>query len=215
MMHKLPFKIFLLIGFVLTGILLHHLGVFDWYRFIDVSESWADRWWFPLVVIFAKIVLYTFALPGSALYCVAGILYPPIEATLIIVIGGVVGAVFAFIFSQRISSEATRKIKTSRSFAFMQRHSDFATLCAIRLLPTFPHSVLNYGSGMVHVPYYRFVLSTLIGFSVKGYLYASTIRSAARANEIEEIVSLGTMLPLILLSLLFILAKILRKKFLR
>lgn len=212
-MRKIPLRTIFLIGLIVTGIILHQAGVFDWYQFLGIAESYAHDWWFPLIIILSKIILYAFALPGSALYWVAGVLYPPLEATLMIVIGGVAGALAAFIFSQRMSSEVTHKIEASRFFAFMRRHSDFATLCALRSLPTFPHSVINYGSGMIRVPQWRFVISTLIGFSVKGYLYASAIRNAATADEVADFVSLETMLPLTILFLLFIAAKIWQGKF--
>jgi uncharacterized membrane protein YdjX (TVP38/TMEM64 family) len=145
----------------------------------------------------------------------AGVLYHPLEATLIIAIGGVAGGVTAFAFSQKVFPEVMGKIRTSRFFSFIQTHSDFATLCAIRILPTFPHSVINFGSGMINVPPHRFIISTVIGFSVKGYLYASAIRNAATADGIADLVSVETTLPLVLIVLLFIVAKIFQRKYLR
>jgi uncharacterized membrane protein YdjX (TVP38/TMEM64 family) len=199
---------------MIAGIILQRLGVFDGYQLHRIAESYAYLWWFPLMIILAKIILYTFGLPGSALCWIAGVLYHPLEATLIIAAGGVAGGVIAFTFSRRMFPEVRGKIETSRFYSFIQTHSDFTTLCAIRILPTFPHSVINFGSGMIHVPPHRFIISTVIGFSVKGYLYASSIRNAATADEIADLVSVETALPLILIVLLFMIAKIFQKKYL-
>lgn len=209
------FKTFLLIGLILSGLLLHHGGLVDKDRIIRIADLWADRGWFPLMVIALKIVLYTFALPGSSLYWVAGILYPPVKATFVIVMGGVIGAITAFALARRMSGGATGKIGASRFLPFLRTHSDFATLCAIRLLPAFPHSVINYGSALIGIPLHRFVLSTLIGFSVKGYLYASAIFNTVKADRLKDITSPETMIPLILLSLLFLFAKIWQRRFFR
>jgi len=213
LIRKIPLQVILLIGLIITGIILQWLGVFDWYQLLNIAESYAHLWWFPFMIILAKTILYTFGLPGSVLYWIAGVLYHPLEATLIIAIGGVAGGVTAFTFSQRMLPEVMYKVKTSRFFSLMQRHSDFTTLCAIRILPTFPHSVINFGSGMIHVPPHRFIISTVIGFSVKGYLYASSIRNAVTADEIADLVSVETTLPLIIIALLFIVAKIFQRKY--
>lgn len=165
------------------------------------------------MVIALKIVLYAFALPGYFLYWVAGIHYPPVKATLVIVMGGVIGAVTAF--ARRMSGDATRKIGTSRFLSYLKTHSDFGTLCAIRLLPAFPHSVINYGSALIGVPLHRFVLSTLIGFSVNGYLYASAIWNTIKADNLKDITSSETMIPIVLLSLLFLFARIWHQRLFR
>jgi len=214
-MRKIPFKAILLVGLIVLGIALKRLGIFDWYPYLHLAESYAHHWWFPLAIVLAKTILYTFALPGSIFYWVAGLVYPPLKATLIITLGGVTGAIAAFAFSQRMASGSMNKIGTSRFFRFIQGHSDFITLCAIRTLPTFPHSVINYGSGILHVPWRRFIFSTTIGFGVKGYLYASTIRHAALADEMSDCVSMETMLPFMILVLLFIAAKIFQRKYLQ
>ena len=88
---------------MIAGIILQRLGVFDWYQLLNIAESYAHLWWFPFIIILAKIILYTFGLPGSALCWIAGVLYHPLEATLIIVIGGVAGGVTAFTGSGSVS----------------------------------------------------------------------------------------------------------------
>lgn len=209
---KFPYKLVLLAIIVVTGITLHQLGIFDWYRFLEVGEKYAHTWWFPPAIIITKALLYMFALPGSSMYWISGLFFTPLLATIIVVIGGVLGAILAYNFAQRLSKESSEKILSSRFFKIIRNHSDFATLSAIRSLPNFPHSVINYGSGILQIPMTRFLVSTLIGFTAKGYLYTSAIHHAATADELSDVIQLQTVLPLIGLTLLFVVGKLFQRK---
>jgi uncharacterized membrane protein YdjX (TVP38/TMEM64 family) len=210
--RKRVYKPFILIGLLIAGVLLHQLDIINWYRVLETAESYAHLWWFPPLIIIVKAVLYTFALPGSAMYWIAGILYEPTWATLIIVIGGVGGAVSAYYFSRSMSDEMEERITSSRFFSLLRSHSDFATLSAARMLPNFPHSIINYGAGILNVSFRSFFFSTLIGFSAKGFLYASAIHHARIAENLSDVAKLETVLPLLLLTLLFIIGKLIQKK---
>jgi len=209
---KRPYKLIIFLVIVATAITLHQLGVFDWYRLVEVGEIYAHTWWFPVVVIITKAVMYMFAMPGSSMYWVAGILFEPIYATIIVVIGGVGGSLLAYGFSQRMSAESAQRIQSSRFFSVIRNHSDFLTLSAIRTLPNFPHSIINYGSGMLRVPLPRFIISTIIGFTAKGYLYTAAIHHAATADDLSDVIQLETVLPLIGLTLLFAIGKFFQRK---
>lgn len=209
---KFPYKLILLGCIVVLGIILHQMGIFDWYRFLEVGEKYAHTWWFPPVIIIIKALLYMFALPGSVMYWVSGLLFPPLYATIIIVIGGVLGAVLAYRFSRSMSRDSAERIQSSRFFKMLRNHSDFATLSAIRSLPNFPHSIINYGSGMLNIPMPRFLISTIIGFAAKGFLYASAIHHAATADALSDAIQLRTVLPLIGLVALFAIGKLFKRK---
>lgn len=209
---KRPYKLLLLGAIIVSGIVLHQMGILDWYRLLDIGEKYAHTWWFPPLVIVVKAVLYMFAMPGSSMYWVAGILFPPLYATIIVVIGGVSGSILAYRFSQNMSKDSANRIQSSRFFSVIRNHSDFLTLSAIRTLPNFPHSVINYGSGILHVPMTRFLLSTIIGFTAKGYLYTSAIHHAATADDLTDVIQLETILPLIVLTLLFVIGKFFQRK---
>jgi uncharacterized membrane protein YdjX (TVP38/TMEM64 family) len=189
------------------------MGIFNRHRMVRIGEIHAHRWWFPLTLVFLKFVAYTFAFPGSVFVWVAGLLYHPLEATFIIAAGGVGGGLCAYFFSRKMSLAFTRKVRDSRFFRVIENHGDFATLCAVRTLPTFPHSIINYSAGMLRVPLPSFALSTLIGFTAKGYVYASAIRLAATVDEISDALSPSAIFPLLALVALFIAGKILQRKF--
>lgn len=205
--HKIPYKVIILAFLVSTGVVLNMLGWFDWQRFVDAGERYAGTWWFPSAVILSKVVLYTFALPGSMLVWVSGLFYDSVMATLVIVSGGTCGAIAAYLFARSLSGRDAVGVQSSRFFRFLQNNTDLATLCAIRTLPNFPHSVINYGSGILNVPLPRFIISTVVGFAIKGYLYASIIRSAATAGNLSDAVDIKAVGSLVIVASLFLIGK--------
>jgi uncharacterized membrane protein YdjX (TVP38/TMEM64 family) len=212
---KIPYKVVILLLLILTAIVLERTGVFNRRQLIEIGEIHAHRWWFPPILVLLKVAFYTFAFPGSVFIWVAGLLYRPLEATLLIVAGGVGGSLCAYFFSRKMSLAFTEKVRDSRLFRIVENHGDFVTLCAIRTLPGFPHSMINYSAGMLHIPLSRFALSTFIGFTAKGYVYASAIRLAGTADELGDALSPGTLLPLLALVGLFVAGKLIQRKFSR
>lgn len=209
--RKISYKAVLLFVILAAGILLHQLGWFDWQRFLVQGEKYAYTWWFAPSLIAAKMLLYAFALPGSTLIWVAGLLYDPFTATMVIVAGGLGGAVAAYALARGMSLDFTKRVASSRFFGFLQRHTDLGTLCAMRTLPNFPHSVINYGAGMLAVPLPRFIVSTLAGFAVKGYLYATMIRHAVTAEDFSGAISWKTVGPLFAIAALFMVGKLIQR----
>lgn len=208
---KIPYKIMILGVILSTGVILHLLGWFDVRRFLAEAEAYARAWWFAPAIVVAKVALYAFALPGSMLIWVAGLFYAPLTATMVIVAGGTGGAVAAYAFTRGMSTDFAGGIESSRFFNLLRRHSDLATLCAIRTLPNFPHSVINYGAGILGVPLPRFIAATIVGFSAKGYLYASMIRRAATAEGFSDVVDLRTVGSLFIIAGLFVAGKLIQR----
>lgn len=205
--NRVPYKIIMLGLLISAGVILHLLGWFDWRRFIELGEEYAHTWWFAPAIIMVKMVLYTFALPGSVMFWVAGLFYDPIPATAVIVAGGVGGATTAYFFARSISGEDAGRVETTRLFSLMRKNTDLATLCAVRTLPNFPHTVINYGAAILNVPLPRFIISTLVGFTIKGYLYSSMIRRAATADGFSGIIDLRTIGSLLIVAALFMAGK--------
>jgi uncharacterized membrane protein YdjX (TVP38/TMEM64 family) len=208
-----PYKIIFLFALVFAAVLMDRAGLIDWRHMVRTGETHAHTWWFPPALIVMKVVSYTFAFPGSVFMWVAGLLYHPWEATLIIAAGGVGGGVCAYFFSRKMSREFSERVRGSRFFRVIEKQGDFATLCAVRTLPSFPHSIINYSAGMLHIPLARFALSTLVGFTAKGYVYATAMRLGATADALGDALSPRAFLPLLALGALFLGGKLLQRKF--
>lgn len=181
---------------------MHYSGVLDWGKVLSWARSESHHWWVPVVLIGFQIALFTLALPGSAMLLVVASLYPPGLATLLLTTGATLGALGAYWFARRETLAWSSRIKHSHLFHELEQRGDFLSLCAIRLLPAFPHSVINYGAGILQLPIGSFFASSIIGLGAKSFLYSNAIHSALQANELSELVQLDTLGPLVILALL-------------
>lgn len=200
--RRLPSKFWLLPTLLLLGAGLQYFDLVDWRQVLEISRGYAHLWWFPPLLIGLMVVFYTLALPGSLFIWISGALFAPLPAAAIIAVGGVGGAAGGYYFSRRLSSGVTTRITGSPLFAILQRHGDFVVLSAVRLFPGFPHSVINYGSGILGLSLPAFIGAALIGFTVKGYLYAAAIYQVTRVDEAGDFISWQLLLPLLVLTVL-------------
>ncbi len=201
-------KQLILLFVIVTGFVLHYTNIIDWRQILEQIEKYSDYWWVWTLVLGTKVIFYALAMPGSSLIWIAAILYKPLQATIIIVCGGTLGGYLGYIFSKRISQKEKSEKKDSVFFGFLQKNSNFLALCAARIIPGFPHSVINYGSGILDVPWPRFILATVVGFAVKGFIYASAIHEAVEISGMSELGTLKTLWPLLILASLMVIGHV-------
>lgn len=209
-MTKKILKIGCLLSVVVLGLLLGALGFVDWRQVLAISEAHADRTWLPVVLVLGQMLLYAFALPGTGLIFIVGVLYKTWLAAIIIAAGGLLGGICAYWVAKQGGAPWVKRIEKSRYYELLQSQGDMLTLTTLRCLPMFPHSVINYSSGMLRIPWSKFIASTAIGFAVKGYVYASALYQASHAQTLDELITFKTLLPLLVLAVMMILAKLIR-----
>ncbi len=192
----------ILLIMVALGIVLHYSGVLDWGKILHWARSESHHWWIPLALISFQILLFTLALPGSAMLLVVAPLYSPGTATLILTTGATLGALGAYWFARRETLAWSVRVKDSHLFHVLEQKGDFLSLCAIRLLPAFPHSVINYGAGLLHLHLVSFIFSSIIGLGIKSFLYSNAIHGALQASRVSELIRVDTLGPLVILALL-------------
>lgn len=198
---------FLLAALIVLGIALEALAVVDWRLALEWARGRAGGWQLAAAIVAAQFLLYTFAQPGSALFWVAALVYPPPAATLILTAGGTSGAVGAYLLARRLTRFDPAQARQQRLYRLLERQGDFFTLCALRVLPGMPHSVINYASGMLALPLAHFLPATVLGLAVKSYLYASALGGAAGARSPADLVRLEVLGPLVLIALLLLLGR--------
>ncbi|MDP2826453.1 MAG: VTT domain-containing protein [Sulfuritalea sp.] len=194
------------------GLGAHFLEWFEWREALAWARGHAGQWWLPLALVLLQTVLFMFALPGSTLLWVVAPLYAPFAATLILTAGGTGGALAAYWFARRLTQAQRERLRRHRAWRLLARESDFLALCALRLVPAFPHSVLNYGAGILRLPVGRFLAAAAIGFGFKAFLYSSVVHRILETAELRHLLRPEALLPLLLLALLLFLVRFLWRR---
>lgn len=195
-----------------AGFVLERAGVLDWRAGLALARGYTGRWWLAPVLALVTALLFAASLPGSFMVWILGILFPPAIAAPAFVAGGVAGALGAYSLARSARPGAGNGESDGRLLRLLARQSDFATLLAVRVTPSFPHSAINLAAGLLRVPRARFLLSTALGLAIKGTLYVSAIHQAAGAETIEEAISWRTLAPLVGLALLLLLVSALSRR---
>ncbi len=184
-----------------AGILLDLAGLLDANEILALARQYSDQWWLILVLILLQMILFTFALAGSVFLWIAAPLYPPLTATFILAAGGTLGGICAYLFSRYLTDELIEKMESSRTYRLLHKQDNFFTLFALRVFPAFPHSLVNYSSGILKVRLSHFIAAAILGISIKSYIYCNVIYSAASVS-IEQLLDISVYGPLLLLSAL-------------
>jgi len=196
------YKLLIVAVLILTGIALDTAGLLEPEIILGIARGYAEHWWLSLVLILLQVVLFTFALAGSLFLWVAAPLYPPAIAALILATGGTLGGITAYLFSKRLTDEWIARIEKSHAYRLLHQQDNFFTLFAMRVFPAFPHSLVNYSSGILQVKLSHFIPAAFLGIYIKSYIYAKVIYSATSSASVEDLLNISTFGPLIALSLL-------------
>jgi uncharacterized membrane protein YdjX (TVP38/TMEM64 family) len=190
---------------ITVGIALAALGIVEWRQALEWARGHSHGWQLPVAIVLAQLALYTFGQPGSTLFWVAALLYSPSVATLMLTAGGTSGALGAYLFARRLTQPDPARAQPV--FRLIERHGDFFTLCALRILPGMPHSVINYASGMLALPLLRFLFATALGLAIKSYLYASAIDGAIETATPSDLLRIEVLGPLIIIAFVLLLGR--------
>ncbi|MBE9537235.1 MAG: TVP38/TMEM64 family protein [Proteobacteria bacterium] len=196
----------LLVALLATGVSLYFMGLFDVIRLLEWAEGYTKFWWVAAGLALLQALFFMLALPGSTFLWVIAPLYPPLAATLILVAGSTMGAMGGYLFARRLTGPWRARIGENRFFRLLEKRSDFLTQCALRTVPAFPHSFINYSAGVLKLPLLPFLLAAMVGISIKTILYTTAIHGAMKASDPSELIRIETMGPLVILTLLFVLA---------
>ena len=193
-------KLVIMALLITAGILLEVTGLLDANKMLFVAREYSDQWWLVLVLILLQIILFTFALAGSLFLWIAAPLYPPAMATFILAAGGTIGGITAYLFSKRLTDDWVERIESSHTYKLLHKQDNFFTLFALRVFPAFPHSLVNYSSGILNVKLSHFIPAAILGISIKSYIYSKIIYTTTASASLEDLLDISIYGPLILLS---------------
>lgn len=156
----------------------------------------------PVLLVAVMAILFTFAMPGSLCVWLVAPFQPPAVATAILVAGSVLGAFGAWQLAWRLGGGWSMGPRGERIRNALAARSDFTMLCALRVLPGFPHSVVNYAGGILQIALPRFLLAAALGLALKWGVYASAIQSGVGAARQGLWINPAELVPLVVLALL-------------
>ena len=171
--------------------------------------------WTPVLIIVAMTGAWTFALPASVFFFITPLLFPPLPATLIICAGSVAGTSMGYVAARYIGGPWVERFRGYRITKFLERHSSFATLFAIRVFPSSPHGWINYGAGLLKLPFWKFLIATLLGVGIKAFLYSVAIDGSVGASSIKEALNWQTVTTLTLLTAIALVGHVVRRKWMQ
>jgi len=206
MIRRYTKKLLIIALLITIGILMDIAGLLDPEKMLLLAREYTEHWWLVVVLILLQTILFTFALAGSIFLWITAPLYPPAMAAFILAAGATLGGVTAYFFSKNMTDEWAQKIENSHVYRLLHQQDNFFTLFALRVFPAFPHSVINYSSGILKVKLSHFISAAFLGVGIKSYIYSRVIYNAATTASIDGLLNLSTYGPLILLSALTLVA---------
>lgn len=203
-LHRNLYRLLILLLLVAAGVTMQAFDLLDPQELIRIGRGFADQWWLFLAIILLQVLLFTFALAGSQLLWVAATLYPPGTATLILTVGTTLGALTAYLFSARLTQEWSDKVQNSHIYRLLEKQDKFFTVLAMRIMPGFPHALINYSAGMLRIKWLLFIPATIIGISIKTYFYAGVIYTTTSYSALGELLDISVYGPPLLISAIVI-----------
>lgn len=169
----------------------------------------------PVVIIGVMLIMavtLAIGLPGSIGLWLIAPFYPPLIATVMLTLSSVAGAMGAYQVAARAGQHWNPKGLTLKVMQMLEQRSDLMTQCALRILPGFPHSVINFAAGLRSISLKTFLLAAVIGLSIKWGVYSSAIYGALEAIEEENALQFDVVMPLIALALLLLVGAWFRRR---
>ena len=197
-------RLWLLPLLIVVGLSIGALQPWGVDELLAFGRELAGNPWFLAAVVLTMAVLFTFGLPGSLAFWLIAPFQAPLPATLLLVLGSVGGALGAYRFSARLRGDWEPEGFSSRIVKLLSRQGGVLTQTALRILPGFPHSVVNFAGGVLSLGMPGFLGAAMVGLTVKWGVYASAVSGLVEAVEAGEALDFRTLLPLIALSILLL-----------
>ena len=170
--------------------------------------------WAPALIICAMTAAWAFALPASVFLFITPLLFAPHWSALITTAGCALGSSIGYAVARFVGGAWVDRFREGRLHRFLMRHSSFMVLFAIRLTPSSPHGLINYGAGLARIPFARFVLATTLALALKSYVYAEAVHHTVGAKSLFDALSAKTMLSLLAVALLALVGHWLHRRYL-
>ncbi|WP_240454036.1 VTT domain-containing protein [Halomonas sp. NO4] len=168
-----------------------------------------------LGVMAIMAITLALGLPASIGLWLIAPFYPPAVAVPMLVLGSLGGALGGYVIARRVGLRWRPGRLTRRVVRLLERRCDVLTQCALRVLPGFPHAVINYAAGLRQLPLHGFIFAAVVGLGIKWAVYANAIYHTLSAAERQRVLTLELLAPLVALSMLLLIGAWARRFFVR
>ena len=183
----------------LVGLLVVGIGFALWQpvslqTLVEFGEEYARKPWAMAGSVALLAVFFALALPGSLVFWLIAPFHPPWVAVPMLLAGSLPGCLGAYAVASMLGHRLRNARRTAGVLRFMRRRTDVLSQCALRVLPGFPHAVVNYAAGILRVGLPGFIAAIFIGLGIKWALYSTAVYGAIEAARAGEGIGAGTML---------------------
>lgn len=147
--------------------------------FLEFFVSAVDNWgpWGYAAFAVTYTVLEVLAVPAIPLTMTAGVIFGPIQGTMIVCASGTLAATIAFLIARYALREKILQLaKRNRRFAAIDKaigRDGFKFVTLLRLSPLFPFAASNYLYGLTSVDLAPYVAGSFLGSLPGTYAYVS------------------------------------------
>lgn len=133
--------------------------------------------WAPLGFIGLYILAVVFAIPGSALTALAGVLFGSLWGFVYVSIASTIGATLAFLIARYLARDFIyEKLSGRPAFIKLDDMSEkygVWIVAIVRLVPVFPFNLVNYGLGLTRVSLSNYVFFSWLFMLPGTFLYVA------------------------------------------
>ncbi|MGM0782878.1 MAG: TVP38/TMEM64 family protein [Pseudomonadota bacterium] len=171
-------------------------------------QRWAEQTaHHPVTILGVMLIMaatLTLGLPASIGLWLIAPFYPPSVAVPMLIVGSLGGALGGYALARRVGLSWRPGRLTRRVAHLLETRCDVLTQCALRVLPGFPHAVINYAAGLRQLPLRGFIIAVVVGLGVKWAVYANAIYHTLSAAERKRILTPELLAPLVALAALLL-----------
>ncbi len=205
--------LWMIVLLIILGIVIGVWQPIELDELIEMGRQAADYPALIVAVLVIMVLMFSFGLPGSFGLWLIAPFHPPMLATALLLSSSVVGALGAYAFSARMGKDWTPSGMTAKVMKLLENQGGVMTQIAMRVLPGFPHSVVNFAGGVLKLPLPGFMIAALIGQGAKWAVYATAVYGVVDAVESGDAIQPITIVPLIVLSVLLLSGAWFKRKF--
>ena len=120
--------------------------------------------WGPVGFVLLYGIATIACVPGGVFDVAGGALFGPLAGSLINLAGGTLGAALAFLVARYIAADWVRHRAGPRMQKVMRNveKDGWQFVAFVRLVPVLPYTIVNYLLGLTRIPFWHYVLATLV-----------------------------------------------------